>query len=662
MTLRIATFGSILLLGLCSLAMAAPKLLDVSDWVRLQRVSDPQLSPDGNWVAYTVAIRNANTDGGSRSLWMVSWDGAQSIQLTQGTDSASDPRWSPDGRYLAFLSSRVGKAPGTQVWVLDRHGGEARQLTEVHGHLSDSVWAPDLKRLALVLKEDDGTPHDDTRPIVIDRYVFKSDSEGYLTGTARSRIYLLDLATQQMQPLTTASNVVEHDPAWSPDGTLIAFSSNRAVDPDRSNNTDIYVAPAAAGSEPRKLTTFAGPDEGPLSWSPDGRRIAYLQGSRPEYSGYNMSRLALIDVSGGRATLLTSRLDRDLEDPRFTPDGRFIQVLVEDDRSVYPARVPVGAGEVQRLIRQPIAVGSQTRVGDRVAVLAATDDAPAELYAVEGGELRKLTHHNDAWLGELHLGATEEMNFLSRDGTAVHGLVLKPPTYQAGVRYPTLLRIHGGPYGQDTHAFSFENQLFAAHGYVVLGVNYRGSSGRGEKFGQGIFRNWGSKDVEDVLAGVDAVVKSGLADPDRLGIGGWSYGGNLTDFVISHDKRFKAAIAGAGFGNDISMYGVNQYVFKYDREIGRPWEPNSVAMKYSYPFFHAGQIQTPTLFMGGDKDFNVPLVGSEQMYQALKSLNVPTQLVIYPGEHHGLGRTRFILDRYERYLAWYDRYLATGAR
>jgi dipeptidyl aminopeptidase/acylaminoacyl peptidase len=239
----------------------------------------------------------------------------------------------------------------------------------------------------------------------------------------------------------------------------------------------------------------------------------------------------------------------------------------------------------------------------------------------------------------------------------VHGLLTKPPSYESGKKAAALLRIHGGPNGQDAHAFSFERQFFAAHGYVVIAVNYRGSAGRGEKYGQSIFADWGDKEVADLLAGVDHAVNIGVADPNQLGIGGWSYGGILTDYTIASDQRFKAAISGAGSALQLSMYGVDQYTFQYDKELGPPWRNPEAWMKVSYPFFKADRIHTPTLFMGGDKDFNVPLVGGEQMYQALRSLGVPTELIIYPGEFHGFTRPSFIRDRYERYLAWYDKYL-----
>jgi dipeptidyl aminopeptidase/acylaminoacyl peptidase len=255
------------------------------------------------------------------------------------------------------------------------------------------------------------------------------------------------------------------------------------------------------------------------------------------------------------------------------------------------------------------------------------------------------------------LGTTEEFTSISRDGTEVHGLLVKPPGFQAGRRYPTLLRIHGGPNGQDENAFNFERELFAANRYVVIAVNYRGSAGRGSAYQKAIFADWGNKEVVDLLGAMDHVQKIGIADPDRLGIGGWSYGGILTNYTIATDGRFKAATSGAGSSNQISMYGTDQYITQYDNEIGPPWKNEALWIKLSYPFFHADRIHTPTLFLGGERDFNVPLLGSEQMYQALRSLGVDTQLVIYPGQFHGITTPSYRKDRLERYLAWYEKYL-----
>jgi len=290
------------------------------------------------------------------------------------------------------------------------------------------------------------------------------------------------------------------------------------------------------------------------------------------------------------------------------------------------------------------------------------DGAPAEEYALEAGRLRKLTAHNDAFLAELQLGSVDDIRFKDRDGAEIHGMVIKPPGFVAGRKYPTVLWIHGGPNGQDEHSlvldgYQYEPQMFAAKGYVVLRVNYRGGSGRGIAFAKAILADWGHKEVQDLLAGVDFLVAQGIADPNRLGVGGWSYGGILTDYTIASDGRFKAAISGAGSGDQLATYGSDEYVLQYNNELGPPWSNPALWIKVSYPFFHAYRIHTPTLFMGGAKDFNVPIIGGEQMYQALRTLGVPAQLIVYPGQHHVFTRPSFIKDIAERMSAWLDRYI-----
>ena len=642
----------------------AKRSLTVDDIYRLHDVADPQISPDGKWVAYTVSEIDKEADRKLSHIWMTSWDGSQNVQLTFGSESESSPRWSPDGKYISFVSSRPVKTKGSQIWLMDRRGGEARQLTHLKNYdISEHAWAPDSKKLLLVLQEklepepDEkaGAKPKPPKPIVIDRYHFKEDIAGYL-GPKHNHIYLFDIAAEKLDQVTK-DDFDETNAVWSPDGAKIAFVSNQQKDSDRSENTDVFVVDARPDATARKLTTNPGPDRGRLAWSPDGKLIAYLQGIDQKYSAYQIEHLAVVPADGGPSRLLTGSFDRGVASPAFTADGQSIFFVTADDQSEYPAKVSVQGGSVERLVPGKFVSSHLVSQAGHTALLVSNDDAPEEVFAVEAGSLRKLTAHNDELLSELRLGTVEDIRFKSKDGTEVHGLITKPASFEAGKKYPTLLRIHGGPNGQDGHEFRFDNQLFAANGYVVINVNYRGSSGRGEEYQRTIFADWGDKEVADLLAGVNYTVSTGIADPDRLGIGGWSYGGILTDYTIASDPRFKAAISGAGSADQISMYGLDEYVFQYDNELGPPWKNLNGWLKVSYPFFHADHIRTPTLFMGGDKDFNVPLAGGEQMYQALKTLRIPTELIVYPGQFHSFTRPSFIHDRYQRYLAWYDKYL-----
>lgn len=643
--------------------------LNVDDVFNVREVRDPQRSPDGAWVAYTVTRSIKETDKNDTDVWMVRWDGSEQVQLTSTPENESRPRWSPDNKYLAFVSSRQGAKQG-QVWLLPRTGGEAAKVTDVKGGVADYAWSPDAKRLVLVVNDPDPAvaaaqaaaekategPAKTPKPIVVDRYAFKRDGQGFLRGE-RSHLYLFDVTTKKAEPLTPGT-MNETSPAWSPDGKQVAFIRRHGEgDVDKLPNEDVFVIEARSGAQPRRLTTTITEESGRLAWSPDGKSIAYQVGDELKYSAYDQAQLAVIPAAGGQPRILTSALDRPISGASWSADGQSLTVVVVDDRAQYLARVPASGGRVEKLIDGRLVVNNPSAGADGAfAVLASTATELPEVHALENGKLRRLTKHNE-WLDNVLLGTTEDFTSISRDGTEVHGLLVKPPTYTAGRRYPALLRIHGGPNGQDEHSFHFERELFAANGYVVYAVNYRGSNGRGSAFQKAIFADWGGKEVIDLLGATDHMIKIGLADPDRLGIGGWSYGGILTNYIIATDTRFKAAISGAGSSNQISMYGTDQYITQYEHELGPPWKAPEVWMKVSYPFFKADRIKTPTLFLCGEKDFNVPLAGSEQMYQALRSLGVDTQLVIYPNQYHGITTPSYKKDRLERYLAWYDKYL-----
>jgi dipeptidyl aminopeptidase/acylaminoacyl peptidase len=359
--------------------------------------------------------------------------------------------------------------------------------------------------------------------------------------------------------------------------------------------------------------------------------------------------------------VLTQSLDRNATEPRFSPDGGSIYFIADDDGTQILARVPVNGGQVTRAIsgRFMLYAYSLAKNGD-IAAHIDMPDRPSEIYSqsASANKLTRLTKTNDAVISQLKLVQPEYIQFKSKDGTSVHGYLYKPLDYTPGKKYPTILRPHGGPVWAYYAEFTHLAQLFAANGYAVLLPNPRGSTGYGENFAKAIFADWGNKDYQDDMAIVDYAVAQGIADPDKLGVGGWSYGGISTDFIIAQTTRFKAAISGAGEANNTSMYGHDQYQRDYETELGHPWEKEGHARydKLS-PFYKVTDITTPTLFMGGDIDWNVPILGGEQMYQAMKSLGRETQLVIYPGEYHEFKAPSHLKDRLERYLAWYAHYI-----
>ncbi|HEY2825539.1 MAG TPA: DPP IV N-terminal domain-containing protein, partial [Gemmatimonadales bacterium] len=401
----------------------AKRHLQVADWYRLRTVSDPQRSPDGAWVAYSVSRVDSAKDRHDSDVWMTSWDGATSLRLTTSEESESSPRWSPDGKQIAFLSRRQG-AKASQVWLLNRAGGEAERITDVKGGVGSFEWSPDGSRLALVA--DDPDPAADSsdakpKPIVVDRYYFKEDGKGYL-GKQHAHLYVFDVASRKVEQVTSG-DWDDDAPAWSPDGQRLAFISARQPDAERFGNTDVYVVDAKAGATPRRLTTFAGSDEGPLSWSPDGTQIAYRQAQEPQYSGYSggFGVVAVVPAAGGAPRLLTQALDRAVAGSRWSKDGKSLIGTVVDDQRQYLARVRLDDGAVDKIAATiPVVSAFSEGKDGGVAVLASSPTMPNEIYAVDAQGTRQLTHHN-AWIGDIALSAAEAVTSRSDDGTEVHG-------------------------------------------------------------------------------------------------------------------------------------------------------------------------------------------------------------------------------------------------
>lgn len=651
----------------------APRPITIDDYFQIRTVRDPQLSPDGQFVTYTVQTALLKDDKNEERIWMVLAGGGEARPLTASSVSSSHARWSPDGQSIAFLSER--EQGQTQVWLLPRHGGEAERLTDTPQDVEDFAWAPDSRHLVVVLR--DASPEEleaakekkeksaerkekpkTERPRVIDRLQFKMDEIGYL-DRRRTHLYVFDLAAKTLTQITSG-DFDDSEPAWSPDGKLLAFSSNRSQpDPDATYDTNIWVVAADntdKGVRLTQVTTNPGADTTP-AWSPDGKWITYVTQLEPKLFDYATKHIAVAPAAGGEAKVLTLAFDRMSITPRFSPDGKFIYFIADDDGTQNLCRVPAAGGEISRPVSGRLMVNDYAlaKTGDIVAQVA-TIDRPDELFTIRGGTLTQITHTNDALMSQLKLAHGEYVHFKSKDGTTVSGYLYKALDYVPGKRYPTILRPHGGPVWAYYAEFDHLPQLYAANGYVVLFPNPRGSTGYGQKYAQAIWADWGNKDFQDDMAMVDYAIEQGIADPEKLGVGGWSYGGISTDFIIAQTNRFKAAISGAGSALFASFYGHDHYQRDYQAELGQPWENKALWEKVS-PFYRVNNIKTPTLFMGGEIDWNVPILGSEQMYQALKHLGRSTELVVYPGEYHEFKTPSHIKDRLERYLAWYNHYV-----
>jgi dipeptidyl aminopeptidase/acylaminoacyl peptidase len=633
----------------------------VDDYFRILDVADPQVSPDGAWVAYTVTTMNIEKDDSSTRVWMAPTAGGDPIPMTAEGKSASRPRWSPDGRFLAFLAAADGGK--TQVWTLFRQGGDSQQLTKTLQGVSSYEWSPDGKRMVLVLqdprpeelekKKDGEKKSKTTPPWVITRRQFKTDYVGYL-DSRRTHLFVLDVAAKTTSQITSG-DYDDSSPAWSPDGRLIAFVSNRTADPDGNYNTDVWVVAADnpdRGETLIQVTNSLGPDESP-AWSPDGELIVHRSATDTDAVVYATFHLAVTPSAGGSSRVLTRDLDRMVFSPGFSPDGRSILFILENSAELSLVRIPVSGGDHEYLIGGESSVGAFS-VGSagRIAALVSRPQLPSEVFLLEGSELNRLTHANDKLLEGLWLGEVENVSFPSRDGTEIEGFVVKPPGFEESFRYPVVLRIHGGPVSQYDHSFSFEAQLFAAAGYVVVLPNPRGSSGYGQDFSKAIWKDWGGIDYEDVMASVDHVIERGYGDPDRLAVGGWSYGGMLTNHVITKTDRFKGAYTGASATLYVVNYGHDMYQRWWEAELGLPWENRELWEKLS-PYNRVENVVTPTLIVGGEKDWNVPIINSEQLYMALKRLGKTAELVVFPGEFHGIATPSYNRYLYNRYLSWF---------
>jgi dipeptidyl aminopeptidase/acylaminoacyl peptidase len=646
-----ALLAPLLLIALVAAAAApasAPRrLVTLDDMNQVKWPDEPWPSPDGKQIAYEVDGR----------IYVVATGGGEPRAITSAGSSASDPVWSRDGAWLYFLSDRADKK--SQLWKLPLTSfGEATQVTTFERGIDELNFSPDESRLLLSFTGpvEEQAPKSKPEPWVITRLHFKEDAEdGYLTGDRAEHLYVYDLKSKELRQITSGDDS-ESEPAWSPDGRSIVFTSNREADPDESYKNDLWIVAADntdRGQSLRRLTNDDWVKSAP-SFSPDGRTIAYITA---EDGVYGIQHVAVIDANGGQPRILTRSLDRWVDELHFSADGQWIYFSYEQLGGVDIARVRIADGKLETVLggARQIDAFSIARNGT-IAALVENTNEPVEVYSLTRGQLRKLSDINGAFVRDLQVGSKEKIEFASADGTKVEAFVTKPPGFVAGRRYPTILQVHGGPVGQVAYGYDLSNQYLAAHGYVVVEPNPRGSTGRGQEFIRAIYRTWGITDYDDVIAAIDHVVKLGYADPDRLAVTGYSYGGYMTNVIITRTNRFKAAASGAGHSLIAANYGHDIYQKWYSWELGVPWE-NADKYERLSPLMQAGSVQTPTLFLGGREDWNVPVLNAELFYQSLKKRGVDTELVVYPGTHHGGWSDDFERDRLVRIREWFDKYL-----
>jgi len=640
---------------------STPRTITLDDFGRAQAPGQPRFSPDGKSIAFDHEGR----------IFVVATEGGAPRAVTSTGSAAWSPGWSDDGRVLYFLSDRSGKS---QLWKLPLDAyGEAMQVTTLDRGVDSLDFSPDRSKLLLSFRGSAPPPAEDAwkqqkdspeqkkpaQPWVITRLHFKEDAgDGYLTGDAGDHLYVHDVNSKSLNQLTSG-RYSESDADWSPDGRSIVFASNREREPDADYRSDLWIARADDSNQDQSLSRVTNDEyeKGSPQWSPDGKSIAFISAVD---GVYGIHQLALVPASGGDTRILTASLDRWVDSFRFSSDGVWLYFLYEDLGATHLARVRTRDGKLEMLFEGPWQISAfDVAASGAIVARMETSDRPAELYVLRGRKPHQITNLNDAWLRTVVLGTKESIEYSSKDGTKIQAFVTKPPGFDPARKYPTLLHVHGGPVSQFAYGYSFTTQLLAANGYVVVEPNPRGSTGRGQNFIRGIYQTWGITDYDDLIAAVDYAIAQGYADPDRLGVFGYSYGGYMTNTIITRTNRFKAAASGAGHSLIVANYGHDIYQKWYSWELGVPWENREKYDRLS-PLTQAAKVTTPTIFLGGRDDWNVPVLNAELFYQALRKRGIETELVVYPGTHHGNWSEEFEKDYLVRVRDWFGKHLGAS--
>ncbi|MGE0556118.1 MAG: prolyl oligopeptidase family serine peptidase [Gemmatimonadales bacterium] len=640
-----------LVAALCLLtsSVGAQRPMTPDDVLTLRQVSSAQISPDGRWVAYVVSAVDLKANAANADLWLVSADGGEPFRLTTSAKGDNQPKWSPDGKWIGFLSSREERS---QIWLIRPNGGEAERLTESKSGVQEFEWAPDGRTIAYRAPRE--LTADEER-----RQKEKDDPNVVDTDFRFSQVWTIDVASKKSEQVVKADYHVT-DIQWSPDGTKLAYTANPTTKADDGGRSDIYVLTLASGAS-RVLHDNGGPDNGPR-WSPDGRQIAFLtREDKPKSVG--QLELVVVDAEGGSPRPVARGFLYQPGAPTWSTDGAtlYFSSLVRTTTQLFS--VPARGGSPRQLtsVEGTMSGPSFTADGRAIAYTYSDPQHPSEVYLVKdlaGFAPVKLTDHNPQ-LTEVALGRHEVVRWKSKDGMEIEGIVIYPVGYQPGRRYPTMAFIHGGPSGVWTQSFpgSWGNygHVYAGNGWVSFYPNIRGSSGYGEKFLAANVRDWGGGDYQDVQSGLDHLVARGIADSARMGQAGWSYGGYMTAWTLTQTSRFKGVMVGAGLTNMYSMYSTNDLQTVLENYFGaEPWDDEEVYRRASAMMF-IKQAKTPTLILHGQQDNRVPIGQAQELYMGLKKNDVPVTLVFYPREGHGLSEPRHQLDKMKREYAFFSK-------
>jgi len=676
-TLRLLCASLFVITSSVSFALAqSPRGITPEDYFAFEFISDPNISPDGKLVAYVVTKIDRAQNRRNSSIWMVATDGSRGPwQFTTAPQNSNSPRWSPDGKSVAFLSSRPestaptsssAEQPRSQVWLLSMAGGEAKRVTNLKNGASSFRWSPDGARLVVVSRigpSDSRTGEAKDRSDVrhYKNSTYKFNDSGWFDDR-RTHLWVVDVNSGNGKQITEGDDWNDSDPQWSPDGKRIAFVSNRTgKEYEENRNSDVWIVNADGSGTLTKISDHEESDNQPR-WSPDGKSIAFTG----EVHERDHPKIWLAPSSGGTASVLAANnLDLIPGQLEWSGDGKSIYFETGVKGEIHLFRVDVPTKTVTQVTSGPRAVRNVdfNFTGGKMVYLANDFKHLDDLYIsdLNGKNERKLTNLNEALWKQIQFADVERFTYKSADDWDIDGFFVKPIGWQPDRKYPLVVSIHGGPAGQYGVDWYHEFQVYAAKGYAVLFTNPRGSTGYGQKFERGIVNEWGGKDYLDIMNGLDAALKKyPWIDQDRMGVTGGSYGGYMTNWIVGHTNRFKAAVTLRSVVNFISDDGTRDGAYGHSSDFG-----GDIFQKFDLywdrsPLKYAASVKTPTLILHSDNDFRVPIEQGEQWFRALKHFGVTTEIVMFPRENHNLTRTgepKHLVESLNWQLYWFDRFL-----